>query len=703
MQSQVPELEFLGYIVAALAYTALFLRLALKGYFRIASAKAPTAFAVAVGASALWSWFAIAALSYSRPGLSIVTALVDTARYGLWFLFLLLLLQSSTSLRQAPESGWLRQTALVLVAVGAALQSFVALWVSDTGPYARLVLFGALALPVFGLILVEQLLRNVTEDSRWNAKPLCFGLLIVFGFDFYFYSQAVLFGQFDAATVSIRGGVHAVAVPFFFVAINRHSDWIGKLKISRAAAFHSASLLLAGVYLLFISAIGYYVRYSGGDWGQGLQIGLLFVAAIGLVILVSSGTLRSKLRVLIGKHFFSYRYDYRVEWLRFTTMLASQSSPQQMGGLVIRGLADMVESPAGGLWLKDRTGAEFIQTARWNMPDIAGREAVDGSFAGFLAERGWIVKIAEYRSDPQRYGLMSMPAWILSNAELWLVIPLATADELIGFVVLTKPRAAIDVNWEVTDLLKTASRQAASFLAQMSATEALLEVRKFDAFNRMSAFVVHDLKNIVTQLSLMLKNAQRLQHNPEFQQDMLMTVESSLDKMRQLILQLREGQPPVGRVAGVDLVPIAHRIGAVASARGRALDLQVVDAVATRGHEDRIERVLGHVVQNAFDATTASGTVWLKLERASGQAKVEVGDTGTGMSPEFIQTQLFKPFQTTKQHGMGIGAYESFQYVQELGGKIAVDSQLGRGTVITILLPLFEAHQGSDIHAMSAP
>jgi putative PEP-CTERM system histidine kinase len=701
MLGDAPDLQLLGHGLAAFAYAALALRLALKGYLRRreGASAAPLVFVGAVALSALWAGVALAALGAAKPALAVAAMLLDTSRYGLWFLFLLMLLPGAAAAPSAGKTSLLRPVAAALVLLGLLLPWLPALLAQPGASYPRWALYGALALPVFGLILLEQLFRNLSADSRWNAKPLCFGLLIVFGFDFYFYSQAILFGQFDAATVSVRGAIHALAVPFLFVAIGRHSDWIGKLELSRSAAFHSLALLLAGAYLLFISAIGYYVRYTGGDWGQGLQLGVLFVALVGLLTLASSGTMRSRLRVLVGKHFFSYRYDYRVEWLRFTSMLSSRSSPQEMGSLVIRGLADMVESPGGSLWLMDLRGEAYIQTARLNMPANTDREPVGGAFAGFLAERGWIIKTAEYRSDPQRYGLMELPRWVLANPDLWLIVPLAIGDQLIGFVTLTRPRAVIDVNWEVTDLLKTASRQAASFLAQMHATEALLEARKFDAFNRMSAFVVHDLKNIVTQLSLMLKNAQRLQHNPEFQQDMLLTVESSLDKMRQLILQLREGEAPVGRAAGVELLPIARRIEAVASARGRALELQITAPVATRGHEDRIERVLGHVVQNALDATPASGTVWLKLERASGQARVEVGDTGAGMSPEFVRNQLFRPFQTTKEQGMGIGAYESFQYVQELGGQISVDSQLGRGTIVTILLPLFEARQGSDIHA----
>ncbi|MEO8857145.1 MAG: XrtA/PEP-CTERM system histidine kinase PrsK, partial [Burkholderiaceae bacterium] len=267
---------------------------------------------------------------------------------------------------------------------------------------------------------------------------------------------------------------------------------------------------------------------------------------------------------------------------------------------------------------------------------------------------------------------------------------------------LARARARMDVNWEVNDLLKTAGRQAASFLAQMQATEALLEVRKFDAFNRMSAFVVHDLKNIVTQLSLMMKNAKRLHANPEFQQDMLMTVENSLDRMRQLMLQLREGATPPGTVVGVDLEAIVRRFESVAAARGRKVELMLADSVLTRGHEERLERVIGHMVQNAFDATGPDDRVWIKLDRRSGQALIEVGDTGQGMTPEFVRDRLFKPFQTTKKAGMGIGAYESFQYVQELGGKITVDSRINEGTIVTMLLPLFEIQRHSDLQPLGA-
>jgi putative PEP-CTERM system histidine kinase len=267
------------------------------------------------------------------------------------------------------------------------------------------------------------------------------------------------------------------------------------------------------------------------------------------------------------------------------------------------------------------------------------------------------------------------------------VVPLAQGPALLGFVVLARPRAPVDVNWEVRDLLKTASRQAASYLAQLAASEALLEARKFDAFNRMSAFVVHDLKNLVAQLSLMLKNAERHRDKPEFQRDMLLTVENVVQRMNQLLLQLRSGATPVDKPAAVALEPIVRRVQAAKAVGEPRLTVEIVAGVHAFGHADRLERVIGHLVQNALDATVADGAVAIRVYRENGRAAIEIADDGIGMTPDFVRNKLFRPFQSSKPAGMGIGAYESAQYVADLGGQIEVDSQPGRGTRIKVLLP----------------
>lgn len=659
-------------------------------------------FISALLATALWSALSGVGVESHRLFWPSAAALVDLVRYGLWFAFLLVSVGLKRTTARDAVLSRLRWV-LAVVIVLALVNQFVRLLsgsIEDTP--SRFVIVSLLALPLGGTLLLEQLFRNLNEDSRWNAKPICLGLACVFAFDIYLYSTALMFGSLDPDALSARGAVHLLAVPFLFIGVRRGSDWIARLQVSRAAAFHSATLVLAGAYLLFMSGIGYYVRFFGGSWGRALQLSLIFAAVALLGAIALSGSLRAKLRVLVGKHFFSYRFDYREEWLRFTAMLSTQGSPSEVGSHVIRGLANMVECPAAGLWMRADGQSPFTQSARWNMPPSTGVEPADSPFCNFLREKAWVVDLNEFRSSPRRYEGLALPSWLLGLPDPWLVVPLHVGSELLGFVLLARPRTKIEIDWEVLDLLKTASRQAAGYLAQMRATEALLEARKFEAFNRMSAFVVHDLKNIVTQLSLMLKNAERLHDNREFQQDMLLTVGSSLEKMRRLMLQLREGAAPPGSSSGVEIVPIVERLQALAAAQGRRLDVTTLERLATRGHDDRLERVLGHLVQNALDATPPSGHVWLCVERYSGQVKIEIGDSGAGMTEEFIQTRLFKPFNTTKRSGMGVGTYESHQYVRELGGSIGVASEVGQGTLVTVLLPLFDRQHGSDLMPLDA-
>ena len=673
-----------GYALAALSYGGLAAYTLIAGRLQSPERRSTQLFVAAVVCSALWSLARTLALALQADSWALVASVLDLGRYALWFALLLSLLSAAPGLLAAngpaaastaasappaaPAPPWMRRSAFALL-LSAAVPWLM--WTSGQPVLAwpRLSIALVIALPIFGLLLIEQLFRNLGEDKRWNAKPVCLALCCVFVFDVYLFSEGVLFLRLDTDALNLRGIAHALAVPFLVVAIRRRANWMAKLQLSRTAAFYSVSLILAGAYLLFMAGVGYYVRFFGGEWGRALQQSLFVLGLALLAVLGLSAALRSRLRVFVGKHFFSYRYDYREEWLRFTALLSSQRSAPEMGELIVRGLAKLVECPAGALWTQDGAQTNFVQVASWQMRWINEPESVDSALCRFLRTHGWVVDMDEFRSGPRRYEGLALPTWLLGTPDVWLVVPLLAGDDLLGFVVLKRPLTPIQLNWEVLDLLKTAGRQAAGYLAQMQATEALLEARKFEAFNRMSAFVVHDLKNIVAQLSLMLKNAERLHDNREFQQDMLLTVEGSLEKMRRLMLQLREGARPPGGTHGVELGPILRRLQAMAKAQGRSVELDGGERLATRGHEDRLERVLGHFVQNALDATPAAGRVSVQAARVSGQLRVIVQDDGAGMSDDFVRNRLFKPFNTTKQSGMGIGSYESLQYLRELGGR----------------------------------
>lgn len=616
--------------------------------------------------------------------------LIEALRNFAWFYFLLRLLDSRPS-----NARW-----MLFAYCAAAVLLHLALWLGAVDYSGWMLLFvgasASLVQAVIGMVLLEQLYRNTVPDQRWGIKFICLGLISLFGFDFYLFAESVLFRGVDASLLQARGMANALAVPLILFSVARNPSFALRFSMSRRALFHSASLLAAGVYLLLMAAAGYYIRYFGGDWGGVLQAVFLFGAALILVIALFSGTMRAYARVFLTKHFFAYRYDYREEWLRFTRTLSEGEPGLHLREHAIRAMAALIDSPGGALWLRG-DNRRFQCVAHWNMHEARGEEPDDGFFCQFLETKEWVIDTEEFDRLPESYGgLPALPQWLLDLPVARYVVPLVLHDRLIGWVVLATTRGNLQLNWEVNDLLKTAGRQAAGYLAQLEAAQSLLVARQFESFNRMSAFVIHDLKNVVAQLSLLLANAARHKHNPAFQEDMLETIGHAIDKMNRLLMQLRKGAQPIDspdKVAVDEL--LARVIESKALAKPRPVMAAIEPGMLIHADADRLERVVGHLVQNAIDACNGRGDVMLSACRRSNWLEIEVRDTGCGMSEQFIRERLFRPFESTKNMGMGIGTYESREYVRQLGGEILVDSIEGQGTTFLVRLPLSAAANGA--------
>lgn len=668
-----------GYGLAALAHAlfAIYLLLAWRG------GRAGAGLLVAVLCGGAWSVTTYFALTYGGAVPGAIAGISDAIRIGAWYALMLILMASGGMVRTPiVRLAVVAVLLLVVRAIGAAVAGQTG---QANDPAGKVLMMSSLLAAIYGLVLIEQLYRSLPEDGRWGFKPILLGVAAAFAFDLYLYAEGLLFQSLDPAVWSVRGFVHASILPLVAVSVARNPHWKIRISVSRQVVFHTSALLMSGLYLLLVAGAGYYVRFFGGEWGRAFQVALVFAGVVVLIAVGLSGSLRARLRVWLSKHLFAYRYDYRSEWLGFTRAL-SAGDERSPGEAVISALADLVESPGGGLWLRDSNG-DFRMHARLNMPASDDVEPAQGPLAHFLGDSGWIVDLAEYRAERARYSALSLPEWISRIGEAWLIVPLTAGGTLVGFAVLLSPRTPFEVDWEVLDLLKTAQHQAATYLSQLKAQEALLEAKKFDAFNRMSAFVVHDLKNLVSQLSLLMRNAERHAGKPEFQQDMLETVAHVESRMRALMAQLLE-KTPIDPKRPVDLAAMMARIATAKARQKPAPQLVEGESVMVMAHSDRLERILGHIVQNAMDATDEGGKVGIRVVRCgAAQALVSVRDTGCGMSPEFVRDRLFKPFQTTKESGMGIGAYETRQYVREIGGSIEVDSEPGVGTEVRVLLP----------------
>ncbi len=654
----------------------------------------------ASGATALWA--GAVALRLHEPALSpALPQGLEVLRNLAWLAFLARLsgvkLGRGDGTRQNLTRfsyGVLGVGLLTLVAVLASpLEVFSEAGVGPGGQYAVL---GLLALAVAGLVAVEQLFRNASTEERWALKFLCIGIGGLFAYDFFLYADALLFRRVDARLWGARGFILAMIVPLLVVSASRNETWSVRLFVSKRVVFHSAALVGAGLYLLVMAGVGYYVRAFGGSWGVAVQAIFFFGAAMLLVVLLFSGQVRANLKFFLNRNFFAYKYDYREEWLRFIGALSEAADGPALRDRVVQAIADIVESPGGVLWLETAPGSYQPAAHAGMARPEAGPEPASSSLVAFLKEQERVIEVDEHRKGRGDYAGLTLPPWLEGMDKAWLVLPLMHVDDLVGFLVLMRSRAVFRLTWEDVDLLKTVGRQAGSYLMLMKTSEALADARQFEVYNRLSAFVVHDLKNIVAQLSLVVRNSRRHLDNPEFVADAIHTVEHAVDKMNRMLEQLRKNKREVGKRR---LLQVREVVDEVVRFRARGEPpVKVVQEsadIAVVSDRERLANVLGHLVQNAQEATRGDQPVEVRLGRERGQALVEVCDQGEGMSPEFVRDELFKPFVTTKGNaGMGIGVFEARTFVEGEGGEIRVESTPGAGTRFLVLLPLAPAGAG---------
>ncbi|MFO7543413.1 MAG: PEP-CTERM system histidine kinase PrsK [Thiobacillus sp.] len=676
-------LAAIGYGLATLAF------LALSGLIIASSRRRPQGRLLVLATLLSAAWGALSVLiawGVATPHLGLAA---EVARNGAWLALLLYILHLRLPLGGSlPAPLRLIRAAGGVLVVGLLLASLMPFFAPTQPVLARWAgNLGLVLLSVMGLVLVEQVYRGTRPEERWAIKFLCLGLGGLFVFDFYLYANAALFNAMDLQAWAARGYVAALVTPLIAVSAARNPEWATPVGLSRSIAFHTASLLGAGIYLLLMAGAGYYLRIFGGEWGDVVQTVFVFAAAMLLLLLMFSGTLRARLRVFLSKHFFSYRFDYREEWLNFTRILTEGEPGEQLCERAVEALARLLQCPGGALWMREGA-AGYQRASHWNWSDLQGSEPADSPFLQWLASKQWVLDLDEMKTRRDLYGDLDAPAWLQSADDAWLVVPLMLHDELLGFVVLKHSLGKVNFNWEVSDLLKVASRQAAAHLAQMRAANQLIVARQFESFTRTTTFVIHDLKNLVAQLSLLLANAEKHKDNPEFQSDMLDTVENAVSRMNKVLIQLRRGSD-IARTQSVSLAEILADAAASKQAFKLRPVLQLPPAhLHLRAEREQLTRAIGHLLQNALEATPSSGQVTLRGFEDAGQAIVEIIDTGSGMDEEFIRTRLYQPFDSTKGAGMGIGAYECRETVRALGGTIEVESTPGSGTRFRLSLPL---------------
>ena len=630
----------------------------------------------ALGATAFWA-LAVAGLG----GADAATRLADGVR-GFALLGLLFVLQRRAAARRSIGVATVYGVVATVVVVGALLQLVAAAFAGqrDVADITEAAVIMRMMVGTAALVLIQNL---YAAQGRGDVRLLALAIALTWLADLNLATVAYLIGDWPAELVAVRGLAVAGAAVMIAAAMQRGDR--SAVTVSRAVAYRSLSLVAIGGYVAVLALVTTGLSSVAGDSARILQTAFVFGSTAAVLTLMSSPWLRAWAKVKVAKHLFSHRYDYRAEWLRFTATLGAPGDAAPLAQRVVKAVADLTDSPAGLLLLRDDAGLG-IDTG-WNW-EGAGRAGAGAAFAAHLASSERIIEL-----DPLRRGegddaeRASVPEWMLDDAQGWAVVPLSHLGDLVGAILLARPALDRALDWEDFDLFKVAGRQVASYLAEARAQDALSENARFEEFNRRFAFIVHDIKNLVSGLTLVARNAERHAANPEFRADMVATLQDSAAKLNGLLERLSANH----RVRAEPLlaVPLKTLAERIAATRRATHPIVVVGDIAATAFADpaRLEQIVGHLLLNAVEASPASEPVTIAVEDRGATCGIAVVDRGCGMTPAFVRDQLFRPFVSTKPAGFGIGAFEARQLAEAMGGRIEVDSREGEGSTFRVVLP----------------
>ena len=627
--------------------------------------------AAALALTALWA-LAVAGIGES----DLVTQIAAAARNLAWFAFMVALYRSG-AIERPPAA---ISTVFGVVAVVIVMAATLDVLTSAANDLPRPVLDAALLLKmlatVAALLLVQGLHSALAPRQSHAERPVILALGAMWLVDINLLAVAWLVESWPLQLVAVRG--FAMALIAMAIAAGLQHRGERPVQMSRTVIYQALTLVAIGVYVALLAAATSALAAIGGPNARLLQTAFVFGSTAAILTLVSSSWLRAWIKVKLAKHFFRHRYDYRAEWMRFTETLGEPDGEASLDERIVKALADLTDSPAGVLLLPQGNG--LTVGAGWNVARADLPAAYGESWQLDRVDPATVIELDTGE------GADAVPPSIRAWDQAWVVVPLPHQQRLAGAIVLARPPVPRALDWEDFDLLKAAGRQVASHIAEERAQEALAEAERFDEFNRRFAFIMHDIKNLVSQLTLVARNAERHADNPEFRADMVATLQDSAGRMNDLLARL--SQHHRARHEAPVAMPLAPLLRRLARGREASHPVEVVskgDPIAI-ADPARLETLLGHLVQNAIDASDPDSRVTLAIAELGDAVAIDVIDRGCGMSPAFIREKLFRPFVSSKPGGFGIGAFEARKLTEEMGGRLDVSSAEGRGSRFRVTL-----------------
>jgi len=545
------------------------------------------------------------------------------------------------------------------------------------------------------LMNIERTFRAAVGTMRWRIKFLVLGLGVIFSACIYTRSQALLFSDYSPSYLSVEATALLIGCALIAIAYVRNGFNEIDVYPSRAVLHTSVTVLFTGAYLFVVGVIAQIVARFGGTAGFPIAAFVVLLGLAILAMLLLSERARQSLQLFISRHFKRPHHDFRQIWARFTRDLAVALDETALGTIAARLISETFGALSVSMWLIDEQGEQLIQVSSTSNGEHAHTQNFTSSIAGTELKSTELVKL----SQPFDLG-RAKEKWARdlrgkSNGQFRgggspICVPLVGGEHWLGVIVLADRVRGLRYSAEEIDLLKCIGEQVAASLLKLRLTEEIMERKEMEAFQTMSAFLIHDLKNAASTLGLMLENLPTHFDNPSFRQDAFQGIGSASSRINHLINRMNALRHELRlKPSELDLNLIVSE--ALASLNG-TLDTDLVTKfdqipkISADGQQ--LQSVFTNLLLNARDATDKNGRITVETARQGEWVALSVTDNGCGMTEQFIKHSLFRPFRSTKKKGLGIGMFQSKTIVEAHHGRIHVESELGVGTTFRVMLPL---------------
>ena len=546
---------------------------------------------------------------------------------------------------------------------------------------------------VVGLAQIEQILRVTRDPVRWQLKFVLIGLGGLAGYEIYQASQLLLVPAWRVEYVEVGGLATLISVGLIAYGVGRRRllEIKTKVYVSPQFLYGSLTFIAVGLYLVAVGLIAAIFRLTGWATAVGLSSLVALVAAVGLVVVLSTRQARAELRRYIARNFYRSKYDYRAKWLEVTEVFRAAESVEAILDRLIELLSRTFGAARITLWMRYEADGRFHQVRSANT--VPAPQPLTASHPVIVRLRHTDAPVEVDRvtvEDPNPF---------LAATQAVLCVPIRCGDELFAFVTLSRELRGERYGTDDCDLLRAIVYHVGMLLSHTRLAEERRGAAEMEALHRFSAFCLHDLKNLASRLSLVVQNAEAHRDDPAFWKSVMLTVADTVKKMMALMSKLSLKTARQGVAESVDVQEvIAQTLESLNGALSGRVEIACERVPPVLIVKEQLQQVLLNLILNAGQAIRANGAqaeapggaVRISFQQVNGFVVVTVADTGPGIEPDKLRT-LFQPFQTTKEGGLGIGLFQCKRIIEAHRGSIHVESEVGRGTRVRIQLPVASA------------